>query len=199
MKIQRNHPTELKKYIFIIDEINRGDVSKIFGELITLIEEDKRIGNKHQMKITLPYSKESFGVPNNLYIIGTMNTADRSIALLDTALRRRFDFEEIMPRPELLNGKVVEGINLQTLLTRINERITNKYDRDHQIGHSYLINVNTKEQLERAYKNKILPLLNEYFYNETEVVAEVLNCSKTELNEFDFITILTKAQNDNKK
>ena len=186
-------------YILIIDEINRGDVSKIFGELITLIEEDKRIGNKYQMKITLPYSKETFGVPNNLYIIGTMNTADRSIALLDTALRRRFDFEEIMPRPELLNGKVVEGINLQTLLTRINERITNKYDRDHQIGHSYLINVNTKEQLERAYKNKILPLLNEYFYNETEVVAEVLNCSKTELNEFDFITILTKAQNDNKK
>lgn len=188
-----------KPHILIIDEINRGDVSKIFGELITLIEEDKRIGNKYQMKITLPYSKETFGVPNNLYIIGTMNTADRSIALLDTALRRRFDFEEIMPRPELLKGKVVEGINLQTLLTRINERITDKYDRDHQIGHSYLINVNTKEQLERAYKNKMLPLLNEYFYNETEIVAEVLNCSKTELNEFDFITILTKAQNDNKK
>ncbi len=188
-----------KPHILIIDEINRGDVSKIFGELITLIEEDKRIGNKHQMKITLPYSKESFGVPNNLYIIGTMNTADRSIALLDTALRRRFDFEEIMPRPELLNNKVVEGINLQTLLIRINERITNKYDRDHQIGHSYLMGVNTKEQLERAYKNRILPLLNEYFYNESETVAEVLNCSKTELNQSDFITILTKAQNDNKK
>lgn len=187
---------EEKPYILIIDEINRGDVSKIFGELITLIEEDKRIGNKYQMKTTLPYSKESFGVPNNLYIIGTMNTADRSIALLDTALRRRFDFEEIMPRPELLRGKVVEGINLQTLLTRINERITNKYDRDHQIGHSYLMGVNTKEQLERAYKNRILPLLNEYFYNESKTVAEILNCSEKELNEADFITILNKAQNE---
>lgn len=183
-----------KPHILIIDEINRGDVSKIFGELITLIEEDKRIGNKYQIKITLPYSKESFGVPNNLYIIGTMNTADRSIALLDTALRRRFDFEEIMPRPELLGGKVVEGINLQTLLTRINERITNKYDRDHQIGHSYLMGVNTKEQLERAYKNRILPLLNEYFYNESKTVAEILNCSEDELKTSDFISILGKAQ-----
>lgn len=185
---------EERPYILIIDEINRGDVSKIFGELITLIEEDKRIGNKYQMKITLPYSKEPFGVPNNLYIIGTMNTADRSIALLDTALRRRFDFEEIMPRPELLGGKVVEGINLQTLLTRINERITNKYDRDHQIGHSYLMGVNTKEQLERAYKNRILPLLNEYFYNESKTVAEILNCSEDELKTGDFISILGKAQ-----
>ncbi|MGN0018362.1 MAG: AAA family ATPase [Candidatus Gastranaerophilaceae bacterium] len=183
-----------KPHILIIDEINRGDVSKIFGELITLIEEDKRIGNKYQMKTTLPYSKESFGVPNNLYIIGTMNTADRSIALLDTALRRRFDFEEIMPRPELLGAKVVEGINLQTLLTRINERITNKYDRDHQIGHSYLMGVNTKEQLERAYKNRILPLLNEYFYNESKTVAEILNCSEGELKTSDFISILGKAQ-----
>lgn len=185
---------EEKPYILIIDEINRGDVSKIFGELITLIEEDKRIGRKHQMKITLPYSKESFGVPNNLYIIGTMNTADRSIALLDTALRRRFDFEEIMPRPELLGDEVVEGINLQTLLTRINERITNKYDRDHQIGHSYLMDVKTKEQLERAYKNRILPLLNEYFYNESKTVAEILNCSEDELKTSDFISILGKAQ-----
>lgn len=185
---------EEKPYILIIDEINRGDVSKIFGELITLIEEDKRIGNKYQMKTILPYSKESFGVPNNLYIIGTMNTADRSIALLDTALRRRFDFEEIMPRPELFGGKVVEGINLQTLLTRINERITNKYDRDHQIGHSYLMGVNTKEQLERAYKNRILPLLNEYFYNESKTVAEILNCSEDELKTSDFISILDKAQ-----
>ena len=183
-----------KPYILIIDEINRGDVSKIFGELITLIEEDKRINKKYQIKITLPYSKESFGVPNNLYIIGTMNTADRSIALLDTALRRRFDFEEIMPRPELLGDKVVEGINLQTLLTRINERITNKYDRDHQIGHSYLMGVNTKEQLERAYKNRILPLLNEYFYNESKTVAEILNCSEDELKTSDFISILGKAQ-----
>ncbi len=183
-----------KPHILIIDEINRGDVSKIFGELITLIEEDKRIGNKYQMKTTLPYSKEQFGVPNNLYIIGTMNTADRSIALLDTALRRRFDFEEIMPKPELLRGKVVEEINLQILLTRINERITDKYDIDHQIGHSYLMGVNTKEQLERAYKNRILPLLNEYFYNESKTVAEILNCSENELKTSDFVSILGKAQ-----
>ena len=187
---------KVQPHILIIDEINRGDVSKIFGELITLIEEDKRIGNKYQMKITLPYSKESFGVPNNLYIIGTMNTADRSIALLDTALRRRFDFEEIMPRPELLCGKVVEGINLQTLLTKINERITNKYDRDHKIGHSYLMGVDTKEQLKRAYKNRILPLLNEYFYNESKIVAEILNCSEKELETSDFVYILDKAQQD---
>lgn len=183
-----------KPHILIIDEINRGDVSKIFGELITLIEEDKRICNKYQMKTTLPYSKEQFGVPNNLYIIGTMNTADRSIALLDTALRRRFDFEEIMPKPELLRGKVVEGINLQILLTRINERITDKYDIDHQIGHSYLMGVNTKEQLERAYKNRILPLLNEYFYNESKTVAEILNCSENELKTSNFISIFGKAQ-----
>ncbi len=185
-----------KPRILIIDEINRGDVSKIFGELITLIEKDKRIGNKYQMKVTLPYSKESFGVPNNLYIIGTMNTADRSIALLDTALRRRFDFEEIMPRPKLLSSKVVEGIDLQTLLTKINERITDKYDNDHQIGHSYLMGVETKEQLERAYKNRILPLLNEYFYNDSKTVAEILNCSEDELKTSDFVSILKKAQGE---
>ena len=206
--IKKYHKKEIgiknnvKPYILIIDEINRGDVSKIFGELITLIEEDKRIGNKYQMKTTLPYSKEPFGVPNNLYIIGTMNTADRSIALLDAALRRRFDFEEIMPRPELLAGKVVAGINLEQLLKRINERITDKYDRDHQIGHSYLMDVAlendtdeiSKNKLERAYKNRILPLLNEYFYNDTKTVSQILNCSENELQN-NFLDVLNKAQN----
>lgn len=146
------------------------------------------------MKTTLPYSKEPFGVPNNLYIIGTMNTADRSIALLDTALRRRFDFEEIMPRPELLNGKIVAGINLEQLLKRINERITEKYDRDHQIGHSYLMGVETEKDLERVYKNRILPLLNEYFYNDTKTVSQILNCSENELQN-NFLDVLNKAQN----
>lgn len=188
-----------ENYVLIIDEINRGDVSKIFGELITLIEEDKRIGKEHQMWLTLPYSKQSFGVPKNVYIIGTMNTADRSIALLDTALRRRFDFEEMMPNPELLKDKVVEGINLQTLLEKINQRITAKYDRDHQIGHSYFMGVEKKEDLERAYKNRILPLLNEYFYNESKTVAEILNCTEAELAGLTCLEILKKAQNDSRQ
>lgn len=191
---------EPKKYILIIDEINRGDVSKIFGELITLIEEDKRIGKEHQMTVTLPYSREPFGVPNNLYIIGTMNTADRSIALLDTALRRRFDFEEMMPKPELLRGKAIEGVDLEQLLTQINDRIKNEYDRDHQIGHSYLMEVENKEQLERAYKNRILPLLNEYFYNDIDSVAKILNCKPNDISSKEnWFNVLKEAQKLTKK
>lgn len=190
---------EPKKYILIIDEINRGDVSKIFGELITLIEEDKRIGKEHQMTVTLPYSREPFGVPNNLYIIGTMNTADRSIALLDTALRRRFDFEEMMPKPELLSENI-EGVDLEQLLTQINGRIKKDYDRDHQIGHSYLMGVKNKEQLERAYKNRILPLLNEYFYNDIDSVAKILNCKPNDVSSKEnWFNILKEAQKSNKK
>ena len=190
----------VKPHILIIDEINRGDVSKIFGELITLIEEDKRIGKEHQMTVTLPYSREPFGVPNNLYIIGTMNTADRSIALLDTALRRRFDFEEMMPKPELLRGKDIEGVDLELLLTKINDRIKNEYDRDHQIGHSYLMEVENKEQLERAYKNRILPLLNEYFYNDIDSVAKILNCKSDEItSKENWFNVLKEAQKPTKK
>ena len=188
------------KYVLIIDEINRGDVSKIFGELITLIEEDKRIGKEHQMTVTLPYSREAFGVPKNLYIIGTMNTADRSIALLDTALRRRFDFEEMMPKPELLSGKNIEGVDLEQLLTKINDRIKNEYDRDHQIGHSYLMEVENKEQLERAYKNRILPLLNEYFYNDIDSVAKILNCKPNDISSKEnWFNVLKEAQKSTKK
>ena len=190
----------VKPHILIIDEINRGDVSKIFGELITLIEEDKRIGKEHQMTVTLPYSREPFGVPNNLYIIGTMNTADRSIALLDTALRRRFDFEEMMPKPELLRGKDIEGVDLEQLLTKINDRIKNEYDRDHQIGHSYLMEVENKEQLERAYKNRILPLLNEYFYNDIDSVAKILNCKPNDISSKEnWFNVLKEAQNPTRK
>ena len=188
------------RYVLVIDEINRGDVSKIFGELITLIEEDKRIGKEYQMTVTLPYSREPFGVPNNLYIIGTMNTADRSIALLDTALRRRFDFEEMMPKPELLRGKDIEGVDLEQLLTKINDRIKNEYDRDHQIGHSYLMEVENKEQLERAYKNRILPLLNEYFYNDIDSVAKILNCKPNDISSKEnWFNVLKEAQKPTKK
>ena len=198
--INNKNNSKSSNAVLVIDEINRGDISKIFGELITLIEEDKRIGKEHQMTVTLPYSRETFGVPNNLYIIGTMNTADRSIALLDTALRRRFDFEEMMPKPELLRGKYIEGVDLEQLLTKINDRIKNEYDRDHQIGHSYLMEVENKEQLERAYKNRILPLLNEYFYNDIDSVAKILNCKPNDISSKEnWFNVLKEAQKPTKK
>ena len=198
--INNKNNSKSSNAVLVIDEINRGDISKIFGELITLIEEDKRIGKEHQMTVTLPYSRETFGVPNNLYIIGTMNTADRSIALLDTALRRRFDFEEMMPKPELLRGKDIEGVDLEQLLTKINDRIKNEYDRDHQIGHSYLMSVKDKEDLERAYKNRILPLLNEYFYNDIDAVAKILNCKPDDISSKEnWFNVLKEAQKPTKK
>lgn len=198
--INNKNNSKSSNAVLVIDEINRGDISKIFGELITLIEEDKRIGKEHQMTVTLPYSRETFGVPNNLYIIGTMNTADRSIALLDTALRRRFDFEEMMPKPELLRGKDIEGVDLEQLLTKINDRIKNEYDRDHQIGHSYLMGVKNKEQLERAYKNRILSLLNEYFYNDIDSVAKILNCKPNDISSKEnWFNVLKEAQKPTKK
>ncbi|EHR4477358.1 AAA family ATPase, partial [Campylobacter jejuni] len=164
----------LKSYIIIIDEINRGNVSKIFGELITLIEASKRIGEKEELKVTLPYSGKEFGVPKNVYIIGTMNTADRSITSLDTALRRRFEFIEMMPDVSKLSIDC-EGINLQELLKAINTRIEYLLDREKTIGHAFFISVENLEDLKKVFKNKIIPLLQEYFYNDYALIDAVLN------------------------
>ena len=183
IKEQPQIESELKPYILIIDEINRGNISKILGELITLIEPSKRIGGDEELRVSLPYSAnefdggKGFGVPKNLYIIGTMNTADRSIALLDTALRRRFEFVEMMPEPELLEIIKVENgeINLQMLLEKMNARIEFLLDREHTIGHSFFINVNSLSELQQVFKNKIIPLLQEYFYDDYAKIDAVLN------------------------
>ncbi|HEF7837938.1 TPA: AAA family ATPase, partial [Campylobacter jejuni] len=164
----------LKSYIIIIDEINRGNVSKIFGELITLIEPSKRIGAKEELKVILPYSGKEFGVPKNVYIIGTMNTADRSITSLDTALRRRFEFVEMMPDVSKLSMDC-EGINLQELLKAINTRIEYLLDREKTIGHAFFIGVENLNDLKKVFKNKIIPLLQEYFYNDYALIDAVLN------------------------
>ncbi len=165
-------------YVLVVDEINRGNVSRIFGELITLIETSKRDGAAESLSVTLPYSKERFTVPDNVYLIGTMNTADRSLAGLDIALRRRFVFKEMMPNPSLLKGVVVEGIDIGQLLAVMNQRIEVLLDRDHCLGHAYFMSLksgDSLQQLEVIFRNQILPLLQEYFFEDWQRIQWVLN------------------------
>lgn len=187
---------ETKPYVFIIDEINRGNISKIFGELITLIEDTKRAGASEAMEAILPYSGESFSVPNNVYILGTMNTADRSIALMDTALRRRFKFAEMMPNSEVLDslgvGTIAVGddeLNVARMLDIINERIEYLFDREHMIGHAFftkLADDPSIDTLADIFEKNVIPLLQEYFYEDYEKIQLVLGDNSKE-DEFKFI------------
>ena len=175
---------EGKSYVLIIDEINRGNIAQIFGELITLIEEDKREGLQEQMEVSLPYSKKPFSVPSNLYLVGTMNTADRSVEALDTALRRRFQFEEIPPRSQIIakegkteNGAIEidgESILLPDLLRTINQRIEKILDKDHLIGHSYFMDIENWHDLKTVFQQNIIPLLEEYFYGDKGKIQLIL-------------------------
>ena len=189
-----NKPTKHKSatdpYVLIIDEINRGNIANIFGELITLIEDSKRLGSDEALEVTLPYSKETFSVPSNLYIIGTMNTADRSLIYMDTALRRRFEFRPMLPNLEVLRDTPeIEGINIVQMLAALNERIAVLFDQDHTLGHSFFMSLNrpqaTIKDLARIFDRKILPLLEEYFFEDWGKIRWILGDNrKAEAHQF---------------
>ena len=159
--------------VLIVDEINRGNIAGIFGELITLIEADKRAGNPEMLTVQLPYSKEVFSIPSNLYLIGTMNTADRSVETLDMALRRRFTFVEVAPNPNLIT-KAIGKIVLSQLLSTINERIATLLDKEHCIGHAYFMNLTSLDDLKTLFQKQLIPLLQEYFFNDWGKLGLVL-------------------------
>ncbi len=194
---QKNNSTlNSDNYVFIIDEINRGNISKIFGELITLIESAKRLGQPEGMTVRLPYSQKLFGMPENVYLLGTMNTADRSIATIDTALRRRFQFKEMQPNPEVLEGVSVEGLNVSKMFSNMNRKISVLYDREHTIGHAYfmpLIKEPTIKVLSEIFENNIIPLLQEYFFDDYEKIRLILGDVNKENEEEQFIVA---RQND---
>ncbi|HAO07348.1 MAG TPA: restriction endonuclease [Chryseobacterium sp.] len=170
VQVQVDNNKHHQNYVLIIDEINRGNVSQIFGELITLIEESKRIGNEEELKVTLPYSKKEFGVPSNLYIIGTMNTADRSVEALDTALRRRFSFVEMMPDLKVVEERQFSDFPRVEVMQKINQRIELLLDKNYTLGHSYFL----KDNFRSSFKNEIIPLLQEYFYNDCGKIGLIL-------------------------
>lgn len=185
-----HEPAEKENYVFIIDEINRGNISKIFGELITLIEPSKRKGSDEEINVLLPYSRKPFGVPDNVYLLGTMNTADRSIAAIDTALRRRFEFKEILPDPKLLANVMVEDVSISELLSRLNRKTALLFDREHTIGHAYFMPLIAEpdiETLASIFENNIIPLLQEYFYEDYSKIRLVLGDNQKEDEGIQFI------------
>lgn len=175
LSTQQRQPLD---HVLIIDEINRGNVSRVFGELITLIEPSKRAGADEHLQVTLPYSKKLFDVPKNVYLIGTMNTADRSLAGMDIALRRRFHFVEMAPRPELLRNLVIAGVSIEAMLLAMNRRIQVLLDRDHELGHAWFMTLSSGDDinpLESVFRHEILPLLQEYFFEDWQRIHWVLN------------------------